>query len=77
MVGYWEDGLAIYEDGTREEKPSEEEEEAKRRALQAAHEGDVDVWEEYFGGHTDSRPYGPASVGIDSTFHEAKHIYGE
>jgi hypothetical protein len=25
-VGYWEDGLAIYEDGTREERASEEEE---------------------------------------------------
>ncbi len=33
VVGYWEDGLAIYEDGSREEKPSVEEEEAKRRAL--------------------------------------------
>jgi len=77
VVGYWEDGLAIYEDGSREEKPSEEEEEAKKRALLAAHEGEEDNWEEYFGGHTDTRPYGPASVGVDSTFIGAKHIYGE
>jgi len=76
VVGYWEDGLAIYEDGSREEKPSVEEEEAKARKLQAAAEADEDKWEEYFGGHTDSRPYGPASVGVDVRFPGSEHLYG-
>lgn len=76
VVGYWEDGLAIYEDGSREEKPSVEEEEAKARQLQEAAEADEDKWEEYFGGHTDSRPHGPASVGVDVRFPGSEHLYG-
>ena len=74
ITGYWEDGLAIYEDGTREEKPTEEEE-AKRRALAEANA--EDSWEEYFGGHTDSRPHGPASVGLDVRFPGSQHLYGK
>lgn len=76
IVGYWEDGLAIYEDGSREEKPSAEEEAAEARRLQEAAAADEDKWEEYFGGHTDSRPHGPASVGIDVRFPGAEHLYG-
>lgn len=74
VVGYWEDGLAIYEDGTREEKPSAEEEAAKQRRLQEA--APEDDWKEYFGGHTDTRPYGPASVGLDLLFYGSQHLYG-
>lgn len=74
VVGYWEDGLAIYEDGTREEKPSAEEEAAKQRRLQEA--AAEDDWKEYFGGHTDTRPYGPASVGLDLLFYGSQHLYG-
>ncbi len=75
VVGYWEDGLAIYEDGTREEKPSAEEEAAKQRRLQEA--AAEDDWKEYFGGHTDTRPYGPASVGLDVTFYGSQNLYGQ
>lgn len=74
VVGYWEDGLAIYEDGTREEKPSAEEEAAKQRRLEEA--AADDDWKEYFGGHTDTRPHGPASVGLDVVFYGSDHLYG-
>ena len=69
IVGYWEDGLAIYEDGSREEKRTEVE--------SSTAEGDEDGgWEESFGGHRDSKPLGPASVGIDVTFPGSQHLYG-
>eukprot|EP00658_Telonema_sp_P-2_P037700 TRINITY_DN2710_c0_g1_i4.p1 TRINITY_DN2710_c0_g1~~TRINITY_DN2710_c0_g1_i4.p1 ORF type:complete len:456 (+),score=110.56 TRINITY_DN2710_c0_g1_i4:174-1541(+) len=29
-----------------------------------------------FGGHTDSTPHGPSSVGLDFTFNGAQHVYG-
>ncbi|KAJ3123851.1 hypothetical protein HK098_001596 [Nowakowskiella sp. JEL0407] len=35
-----------------------------------------DMWEEQFGSHRDSKPYGPASVGIDVTFPGSDHLYG-
>ncbi|KAJ3125695.1 hypothetical protein HK098_008287 [Nowakowskiella sp. JEL0407] len=35
-----------------------------------------DMWEEYFGSHRDSKPYGPASMGIDVTFPGSDHLYG-
>lgn len=84
IVGYWEDGLAIYSDGTREErkevKEGEGEEEpadiAKanhRRLLEKDEEG---MWEESFGGHTDSKPRGPMSVGMDVYFPSSQHLYG-
>lgn len=74
IIGYWEDGLARYEDGTTEEKLSEEERAKERQLAEATSE---DSWEEYFGSHLDTRPSGPASVGIDIRFHNSKHIYGE
>ena len=69
IVGYWEDGLAIYEDGSREEKKVTGAEEPK--------DGDEDgFWEESFGGHKDSKPLGPASVGLDISFPGSQHLYG-
>jgi mannosyl-oligosaccharide alpha-1,3-glucosidase len=72
VVDYGEDGLAIYADGTREEKEeeihAEEGDEARRLSS-----GD---WAESFGGHTDSKPEGPMSVGMDFTFHSSSQVYG-
>nr|WBW70124.1 venom protein [Lampona murina] len=34
------------------------------------------LWEETFKGHTDSKPNGPASVGMDFSFVDFKHVYG-
>ena len=59
IVGYWEDGLAIYEDGSREEKTVATSSESDN---QNSADGDG-FWEESFGGHRDSKPHGPASVG--------------
>jgi alpha 1,3-glucosidase len=77
IVGYWEDGLAIYEDGTREEKKDAQEQhdgEAEHRQLSEADE--EGLWEEKFQSHTDSKPFGPMSVGIDVSFPQSSHIYG-
>lgn len=76
IVGYWEDGLAIYADGTREEKKKVEEED--HRQLQEEPEGfdRGDLWEEKFGDHKDSKPYGPMSVGMDITFPKSRHLFG-
>jgi alpha 1,3-glucosidase len=37
---------------------------------------EVDLWEESFGSHRDSKPYGPSSVGMDVTFDGSQHVYG-
>ena len=41
----------------------------------ASTEGDA-LWEESFGSHRDSKPYGPASVGMDVVFEGSSHVYG-
>ena len=72
IVGYWEDGLAIYADGTREERKNVED----HRQLTAVELDREGLWEEKFGDHEDSKPYGPMSVGADITFPNSKHIFG-
>eukprot|EP00455_Lapot_gusevi_P019430 TRINITY_DN2078_c0_g2_i3.p1 TRINITY_DN2078_c0_g2~~TRINITY_DN2078_c0_g2_i3.p1 ORF type:complete len:708 (-),score=158.67 TRINITY_DN2078_c0_g2_i3:945-3068(-) len=38
---------------------------------------DIDgMWEESFGGHSDSKPRGPSAVSLDFTFHGSEHVYG-
>lgn len=73
IVGYWEDGLAIYADGTREERKTVEEDHRKLSELDLDREG---LWEESFGSHKDSKPYGPMSVGADISFPGSKFLYG-
>ncbi|KAK7082723.1 hypothetical protein SK128_025164, partial [Halocaridina rubra] len=34
------------------------------------------LWEETFKGHSDSKPNGPSSVGMDISFINSKHVYG-
>jgi alpha 1,3-glucosidase len=65
VVDYGEDGLAMYADGTREEKATADAENT------VAHHGT-----ESFGGHTDTVPHGPSSVGLDISFPSASNIYG-
>jgi alpha 1,3-glucosidase len=75
IVGYWEDGLAIYADGTREERQEMIESEEHRKLS----EQDLDregLWEEHFQSHQDSKPFGPMSVGMDIDFPESNHLYG-
>ena len=88
IVGYWEDGLAIYADGTREEKKpvilepddldtdeqqEEEDEEDHRKLSEKDEEG---LWDEKFGSHHDSKPFGPTSLGWDVSFPFSRHVYG-
>lgn len=73
IVGYWEDGLAIYADGTREERKVEEEEHRQLSEVELDREG---LWEEKFGTHNDQKPHGPMSVGSDFTFPQSKFLYG-
>ena len=76
IVGYWEDGLAIYADGTREEKEEVKEDALDHRKLS---ESDLDrdgMWEEKFSSHPDTKPHGPMSVGIDISFPNSNHIFG-
>lgn len=72
IVDYGEDGLAIYADGTRQEKEIVTAEtvavEENRRLS--------DDWGESFGGHKDTKPEGPMSVGMDFTFHYSSQVYG-
>ena len=101
IVGYWEDGLAIYADGTREEKRELEEDtgtsttkvqgeedesdeefdvdKGEGRAQRRLDEEEYDtdgMWEEKFGDHLDSKPYGPMSVGMELTFPASNHLFG-
>jgi Glycosyl hydrolases family 31/Galactose mutarotase-like len=111
IVGYWEDGLAIYADGTREEHPpppvastttttSEEQQEqdeeqdqdaehgpatttATARRLQQQQQQQESGYDDYyhgepesFGGHTDARPNGPQSVGMQLEHYHTRHLYG-
>ena len=75
IVGYWEDGLAIYADGTREER-TEKNQEANHRQLTDVGLDREGLWEEKFGPHIDSKPRGPMSVGSDITFPGSKFLYG-
>jgi len=34
------------------------------------------MWEESFGGHTDTKPRGPSAVGVDVSFPGSQHVYG-
>lgn len=86
IVGYGEDGLALYADGTQEVADAHLEEDEDN-------EDDIDIdgehvdanarkllstenWEERFHSHTDSRPHGPMSVGVDFSFPFTNNVYG-
>mmetsp|Transcript_1229 Transcript_1229/g.2479 ORF Transcript_1229/g.2479 Transcript_1229/m.2479 type:complete len:1054 (-) Transcript_1229:66-3227(-) len=76
IVGYWEDGLAIYADGTREERKTVDEEEEDHRKLTELDLDREGLWEEHFGSHKDSKPHGPMSVGADISFPGSSFVYG-
>lgn len=82
IVGYLEDGLAIYADGTREERrevvetsPDDGEVWVQRRLYEDSFDT-KDMWEEKYGDHTDTKPHGPMSVGMELTFPASKHLFG-
>ncbi|KAJ0393755.1 hypothetical protein P43SY_003584 [Pythium insidiosum] len=72
IVDYGEDGLAIYSDGTVQEKAAPAATEPA-----SADDSDKEGWEESFGGHTDKKKFGPSSLGLDISFHGASRgLYG-
>ncbi|CAM9234956.1 unnamed protein product [Chrysoparadoxa australica] len=71
VLDYWEDGRAIYSDGTRETR--EEYDARVGHNHQVVGEG---MWEESFDGHSDTKPDGPVSVGVDVSFPGSSHLYG-
>ena len=75
IVDYGEDGLAVYSDGTKQQRADDAAETAAADAAAAAAKSD-DLWEEQFQQWRDSKPFGPASVGMDITYEKAAHIYG-
>lgn len=76
IVDYGEDGLAVYADGTREERYHEEEEE-HHRALMEDYEAEQEgMWEESFHSHQDSKPFGPTALSVDISFPSSHHLYG-
>ncbi|ETM00230.1 hypothetical protein L917_03013 [Phytophthora nicotianae] len=76
IVDYGEDGLAIYDDGTVQKK----EEQSATRTTTVDADGNVEGWEESFGGHTDKKKFGPSSIGLDVSFHGSvgapRSLYG-
>ena len=86
IVDYNEHGHAIYEDGTTSKDEVNQAKEGDAAAAAAVVEAateaatpgtEVEGWgPESFGGHTDSRPRGPMSVGMDIDFPTAHSIYG-
>jgi len=73
IVEFGEDGLAVYSDGTKQEKGADSEVVAETDKAAGTSEGE---WEESFGSHRDSKPYGPSSVGMDVSFARTHHVYG-
>jgi hypothetical protein len=65
VVDYGEDGLAMYADGSKEEK---------RESGNAV--ADQDQHGESHAGHADPMIRGPISVGMDFSFPFAQHVYG-
>lgn len=79
IVDYTEAGHAIYEDGTIETPSETSVEETPKEVLPSEtsdKEDEFGYWEEYFGGKTDKKPWGPQSVGADVTFHNVNALYG-
>lgn len=73
IVDYGEDGLAVYADGTKQQKADETADAESKSAHNMANDA---LWEESFGSHSDSKPFGPSSVGMDIRFDGASYLYG-
>jgi len=91
ITGYWEDGLAIYADGSREERkddtPNDPNTDTERKLqqekmttptpTQQKYAPDTEgLWDEKFSSHHDSKPHGPTGVGSDIQFPHSTHLFG-
>ena len=75
VVDYGEDGLALYEDGTREERTAASAT-TRPAATEEGKEGLISESGDNFNGHQDTQPLGPMSIGLDVSFPFAEHVYG-
>ncbi|XP_066973212.1 neutral alpha-glucosidase AB isoform X2 [Macrobrachium rosenbergii] len=64
-----------YRNKVENENPPQDGEEQPNTLLDDEDDKDG-LWEETFKGHTDSKPNGPSSVGMDISFVNSKHVYG-
>jgi len=77
IIDWGEDGKPIYaDDGDDEEGEEEEEGEEKKETAEQPAEEHHESWAERFGDHTDTKPRGPMSVGLDISFHAAQQVFG-
>ncbi|XP_070181942.1 neutral alpha-glucosidase AB-like isoform X2 [Littorina saxatilis] len=63
------------EEAQEGEEEQQKEEEVKEEEVKAEPE-EPDMWEETFKSHTDSKPFGPTSIGVDISFPGVEHVYG-
>lgn len=80
ILTWGEDGKPVYADEDQGTTPDATDAEGVASASTARglgeQEGGDAWWEESFGGHTDSKPHGPTSVGADTAFPGAAAVYG-
>ena len=81
VLSWGEDGKAIYEGGGGEDEAGAAVGAAADAAAvpAAADAGPTPLpglWDENFGTHADSKPFGPMSIGFDATFLGASTVYG-
>ena len=81
ILDWGEDGKPIYADDDDDGSAAGAEQEAgdasaAGRDLQAEAGAEDGMGSESFGGHTDGRPHGPTSVGVDTAFPGASHLFG-
>lgn len=60
-------------ENSEESETKEEETTPKQSVSQIPDDGS---WEESFGSHRDTKPFGPSSIGLDFTFVDSKNVYG-
>nr|CAB3248267.1 neutral alpha-glucosidase AB-like [Phallusia mammillata] len=65
------------EQGENEEEDKQEEQEPQEEEKEESDPDDQPgMWEETFKTHTDSKPRGPESIGLDTSFVNFAHVYG-
>lgn len=65
-------------EGGEEVKSQEgqEKEQEQPKSKEVWREDETGMWDEFFGGHTDTKPHGPSSFGMDISFPAAAQVYG-
>jgi len=71
IIDWGEDGKPIYEDGSIGDDGLSTENSAENDIQNKGPDAP-----EAFGGHTDNRPHGATSIGLDTIFPGCKHVYG-